>query len=610
MATAESLVERGSFSIDDSPGLATVDKVYIEGRFYGCQTPLLPMIMALFYFPLFKLGISFAQHRELAVWFLTWIFTGGSIAGTAALLGQAHFLEWKQGRKAVGFALLFFFGALYISYSSVLSSHIFSGFLIFLSSFLVIYRHGSKLFLFIAGLAVSTAAMTDPPAGFAFGAALLLYLLIVNRSRFGALFYILGAVPPAAAHALANIAICGSIVPVNVQPEYFQYPGAIFDASNLSGVVANTTLSQLAVYGFHSLIGHRGWFSYTPLLLFSLWGFIVAVRNSGNRGRGILLLASLAVVTAFYLWRTQNYGDCAYGNRFFLAITPVMFSGMIFLGKRLERKVVRGLFKAAIVWSVFVAFVGMMRPISDARLGLNTFATNLYYLQTIVCPGISHWSWKGLVWLSGGDYKVAETAGRWLFDLGQYSSAEMALNYALEYEKLPLAEKTRGEMLLNRGEYIEALSKFETAMKWGEDPDLLYLTGRAFAQMKEPVSSSLFLGKYISRLDSEIAAAPPQLAKQGLVYYDEISDRDKALAIMAGNMLFLNELDSAKILLKGVSVRGESLAEVLTVKGRYYALTGEGDSAAVYVRRVLDKYPRMRLELIDDPILNQYIDLP
>ncbi len=608
MATAESLVERGTFSIDESPGLATVDKVYIEGRFYGCQTPVMPMMMSVSYFPLYKIGLSFARYRDFVVWFLTWLFTGAAIAGAAALLGKAHFIEYERSREAIACALLFFFGTLYIAYSSVLSNHIFSGFLVFAAFFVVIYKHGQKAWLLIAGFAVSIAAMTDPPAGFAFGAGLLIYQIAVNRSVSGALLFLLGAAPPAAAHVIANVSFSGSIIPVNLRPELFAYSGAIFDKSNLSGVVANTKISDIIWYGFHSLIGHRGWFSYTPLLLFGLWGLIAALRQREYRNRALLLIIPLFAVTAFYIWRTKNFGDCAYGNRFFLAITPAMFYGIVFLGGRLKQKVVSPLFKVAVVWSIIVALVGMIRPISDAKLGLNTFATNLYYLQTITFPRLSPLSTNCIAYLSGCDPDVIQRQGRWLFDLGQYSTALKILDKTPSDVDNRIAEKTRGEISMSRGDYAAAIARFEAVWEKFADPDFLYLIGRSYTWMGERDSGNLYLNRYLALLDSEIEKAPPQLAQQGLIYFDSPYDRDRALAILADNLIVMGDIDSAAAVLHRGFTFGDSLLEVKVAKARFYAMKNDEEAVSMYLTKAVEQHPRLYSELQGDSLLRKYLE--
>src|SRR4051794_38630571 len=53
--TIVSLVERGTFALG-SPGYDTIDKVYIDGRYYSHQPPLQAVAGAAIYYPLWRLG--------------------------------------------------------------------------------------------------------------------------------------------------------------------------------------------------------------------------------------------------------------------------------------------------------------------------------------------------------------------------------------------------------------------------------------------------------------------------------------------------------------------------------------------------------------------------
>src|SRR5262249_13075139 len=80
------------------------------------------------------------------------------------------------------------------------------------------------------------------------------------------------------------------------------------------------------VYAFNFLIGHHGLFSLTPIWLLALGGMVFAQRGSLVASRlHRLTPLILAVVLAFYIWRTNNYGGWSSGPRWLFWRTPLLF---------------------------------------------------------------------------------------------------------------------------------------------------------------------------------------------------------------------------------------------------------------------------------------------
>ena len=609
-ATAESLVERGTFAIDDSPGLKTVDKVYINGHFYGCQTPLMPMIIAVFYFPLFKLGLNFIANDKFLIWLLTIIFSGGSAAGTAVLLGKLHFLRRGDYFRSLKFALLFFFGTLYLSFSVILNSHTFSGFLIILSYYLIGYKYKSSAASFIAGLSVSIAAVTDPPAGIAFAIGFFIYRFAVYRNISHSLWYIIGCLPPAIIHSVINISISGSILPTNINPENFIYPGAVFDESNLSGVVVNSTFREIAVYGFNCLFGPRGLFVYTPLLIFAVYGGIIAFRSQKHRKKAILIFIPILFILSFYVWRTQNYGGDSYGIRFFLSLVPMLFILLISFEDKLRKKIVRWIYHLAIGWSCLFAGVGVIRPISDADLGWNSFAVNLFELQILKFPQYSKWSWRVLAKLSGDNPKVMSYIGYRLVLKGQHEAAEEALTESIRIGDEDSPYYWLGCLNVGSGDYEEALNNLRTALAKQVSYQTMFLLGRTFAYLGMPDSSNYYLQRYITAGDSIKASMPEVLAHFKDIYYSDY-ERDDALVYLAKNYLAESKLDSAELFLNDVSPQALKFRKTLLLLAQYHSLKGDEEQARGYLRQALRKVPLHKRQdffdyLFEDPILSNY----
>lgn len=609
LATAESLVERGTFAFDDSHGLATVDKVYVGGRFYGCQMPFMSMMIAAVYFILYHLGLSFARNWMFLTWLLTWIFSGACVAGAAVILGKMFARERKDQRGAVLFAFLFFFGTLYLSYSVILSHHIFAGFLIILAYYLVVYRRGRKVFsIALAGVAAGAAAVIDPPAGIAFSAGFLLYLLIVHRNIFQAIILGLAALPPLIAHAVASINISGAVFPPNIKPSYFDYYGSIFDETNLSGVVSNDSLRELATYSFHCFLGHRGLFIYTPLLVFALWGLFRAGKNRVYRNKAVLTLLPILLIIVFYLWRTQNYGGDSYGVRFFLPFTPVLFGMMIFIWDELKRKTVRWIMLLTAGWSFIFALVGIWKPASDSDLGLNSFAVNLFQIQTVKFPRLSSISWPIMARLAGDDSNVNACMGRRMWEFGEVGAAEKAFRQSLSIEENQEAYLGLGDIYLGGNDYSKALRYYRAAYRIGGEARMLLLISETFTDMGEPDSSNFYLKRYISIGDSISKVIPPQLLEKGLGFFGAYG-RDKAVLEIVENYLTLSRLDSAEIFLREISPKITQSEAGLTVWARFYARSGDSMTAVSYLEKALQKRTRLYHELKNDPDLSELVEI-
>ncbi len=77
------------------------------------------------------------------------------------------------------------------------------------------------------------------------------------------------------------------------------------------------------MYAFNVLIGHHGLFSMTPLFVFSLVEMVRrVVRKDRYVVETLLFGVTAAVVTAFYIFRTHNYGGWCVGMRWLVPVMP------------------------------------------------------------------------------------------------------------------------------------------------------------------------------------------------------------------------------------------------------------------------------------------------
>ena len=612
-ATCESLVEQGTFVIDESTGIQTVDKVYIDGHFYGCQPPLMPLLMAAVYYPFHLAGLNFTSHKPFLIWLITLIFAGGSASGTAILIGKTFLSILNDSRKATVYSLLFFFGTFYLSYSGMLSNHLFSGFLIYLAIYIIVFSD-SRLNMFIAGFAAASSVVTDPPAGIAFGLGLFIYMIHRKEKISSLVFLIAGGLIPGIIHSIANTQISGSVFPVNVNPEFFKYPGAIFNETNLSGVVANTTLSEISVYAFHCLLGYRGLFIYTPILIFALWGILTGIKNKKHRPLAMLLFIPAALVIAFYIWRTQNYGGYSYGVRFFIPVIPPFFTGLVFITDRFRQRISRVFFKAAAVWSVIFALMGAVQPASNEKLGWNSFAANIFHYQSLKFPGLSKYSWKIMAGLSGYDHDVLTFMGEWFIAYRQYEAASEVLHAAHAQKETGKTHQTLGWIDYAQGRYDSARDHLHASLVMETDPAIYQLLGRLYSRTACFDSSSFYFKRYLEVGDSVEAGAPEPLLKINDVFFSK-NERNSVLARLAINDFILGDNEGAENFLDQITESGWKTRYAVIAKVHRYLSQDKPAEAESLLRELVAKNKKQLTILQDDPVLSPLImkisgDLP
>jgi hypothetical protein len=74
------------------------------------------------------------------------------------------------------------------------------------------------------------------------------------------------------------------------------------------------------------LIGARGLFSFTPMLIFALMGLWLVSRDRSQRLRGLTCaaIAGCLVFTLYLIFRTDNFGGEAWGTRWFVPLAPLL----------------------------------------------------------------------------------------------------------------------------------------------------------------------------------------------------------------------------------------------------------------------------------------------
>ena len=342
------IVDSNTFVIDKlqrDKQWQTIDKVRHENRegelhYYSSKPPLFPTMVAGEYWLLKKsTGIDFAQHPfhvartllvitnilPLAAYF--WLLIG--------LIERWGDTDWGR----VFAAMTACWGTYLSTFAVTLNNHLPAAIctLVALHAFIRIwYDDDARPRYFVAcGLAAAFAAANELPALSLLG--LLGSALLWKDWRRTVLFGVPAVLLVAVAFFAINYVAHDSLRPPYMHREpganWYDYPGSHW-TSERTGVDAGEP--SKAVYAFHSLVGHHGIFSLTPVWCLSVAGvFLLAQSRRAvpmpTIAWGIAIL-SLVCLTFYLFLRPEidrNYGGVTSGFRWMFWFTPLWIFAMV-----------------------------------------------------------------------------------------------------------------------------------------------------------------------------------------------------------------------------------------------------------------------------------------
>jgi hypothetical protein len=367
LATVESLVERSTFSIDGS-SIGTIDKFRYQNRFYSDKPPLLAVFAAGPYALVRAVGIGFSHSMSLAYAAVTILTIGALSAAGLVFLGRTLRRFHVEPRWAELVVLLCALGTLLLPYSVVFSNHAPAAALLMIGFHYLVRADEGVRPAFLAGLFTALAGAIDI-AAFVF---LPFFGLALLRRRFDRwLGFAVPALLVLGIYFWLNRVVSGSFAPPSMNMALWDYPGSAFNEASLTGLASQSQgFAQTARYAFHMLLGHRGLFSYTPVLVFSLIGAWRALSAKDFEARlelGLAVLAS-AIYVAAYTFRSVNYSGFAYGVRWYADLTLLASVPLAFVGRSVQESPrFRRWFLVAALASIFIAFVGTIKPFTPVK---------------------------------------------------------------------------------------------------------------------------------------------------------------------------------------------------------------------------------------------------
>ncbi len=338
LATVESLVDRHTWIIDrsifvavpqpekDGPPLpynpndrtllehGTLDKLYINGHFYSDKSPVPALYMAgLYQVWEWVTGWTVRDHADRFCWFITFASSGFAYVLSVwciALLGRRLGLPLSSRLiLCVSFGL----ATVALPYARQTNNHIL---LLAVAAALTLQvaqlaearRDGKATWRRFAlmGSLCGIGYTIDLGAGPVLIAAAAAYILFDRsegaidlagrrfaiRSTHPTLCFALAAVPWLALHHALNYLIGGSLKPANANPEYFNYPGSVFAANNLTGTWVHPHVGSFLLYAASMLFGKKGFIGHNLPLFLMLPALIALWRQRRETRRELTWAAA------------------------------------------------------------------------------------------------------------------------------------------------------------------------------------------------------------------------------------------------------------------------------------------------------------------------------
>lgn len=363
LATVYALVHQGTWFLDAPGGVTenpfaplTVDKVKVGDHFLSSKPPFMPLCMAGVYWVISSVsGLSFEHQPDwkLLVRMLTVIF--GILPYAAGLVFFALTLRDYIASPRVRLALLvaLAFGTEYAAFAPQLINHVpGTSFCLGATYFglgLATGKHAPVPWRFVSFGALGGLAHTFELPLTVFVAVLGLALLW-RFPRETMLWGGLGMLPPVLGQAAVLYSNTGLPFPVQLRKELY-----LFENSPWRAPVGIDGLNEpKALYAFHLLIGRHGVFSLFPILLFGLAAWCTAAYRALPL-RGAILASGfcVAVLFAYYIKGTDNYGGAAYGFRWGIGAMPMLLLMAAPLLDTLRNRFAWGVVFAALMVSAY-----------------------------------------------------------------------------------------------------------------------------------------------------------------------------------------------------------------------------------------------------------------
>lgn len=382
LAVIQSLVENNTFIIDRSAFISTIDKYFYNGHYYSDKPPILALASSVIYFISNNfLGLSFDSNPHLTYYSIVLMTVGLLTSIGLVYLHKSALVLGADKAWATAIVLVGGLGTLMLPYSTIYINHAASGALLAVGFYYLLRIGEESLAPVLAGLFISLAGSIDIAIFIFVPVSAIAIYRASWRDKISFFFAAMGIL---SIYFTLNFIFSGSFKPPAMNPQLWDYPGSIFSASNLSGLAKASSGSEQLRYAFHMLVGDRGLFYYTPVLVFSFCGALVSILGAKHENRHVyfaILLGTVLYICS-YILRTNNYAGWSYGIRWYANLMLLLCLPLIPVGNWVRASPLwRGSFLALASISIFLAFIGVAEPLSNTTYTLNSLAYNLFLMS-------------------------------------------------------------------------------------------------------------------------------------------------------------------------------------------------------------------------------------
>lgn len=371
-ALTKSIVDNGSLLFDtELAKFASPDVVGINGKYTTLFTPGVSLAAV----PFYSIGNLFGLPQ---------LFTYLSTTFFAAL---NIFLVYLISRKfnisralAIISGLIFGFSTSALAYSNTLTQHHLSVSFILLA---IINASGKRNFLnnLIFGLVAGASAMVDIPNLFMM-LPIGLYIFAKNfslvndgeklklRVKLSVIALLLGVIPMFGLFGWYNYQTTGSYTKLAQsigRTDIFATDEIKEINKQASSSQTNTSPSlvpfetRMQLNGFYILLvsDERGILYYNPILIFGIFGLLLAIKNKINDNLAVLIIAVALVNILLYSMFGDPWGGWSFGPRYLIPSIALFSTGIgYFLSRTLRNPFVIIAFVIALIYSVLVNILG------------------------------------------------------------------------------------------------------------------------------------------------------------------------------------------------------------------------------------------------------------
>lgn len=322
-ATIEALVDHGTFAINDTRYVGTIDKYKVGESYISSKPPVLSTLAAGVYWTYRAITGKSIRKSEGEVVRLVSLCTGG-LSHIIFLIFFYRLCVLLLKREvailvAMGGACFAYLG---VAYATAINNHSPAAALAVCGLYLAcVIRHGPERKLWhwpVAGFVLGLLPTIDLTS-LAISGAIGLYLLAHDWKK-TLIWFVPAALPPLIVHLALCYEISGSLRPFYLNSEIKQFKGFHFrNPGDIDGL-----REPKHIYAFNVLLGHHGVFSMTPLYIFGLWELLRSLWRRVWLRESLVSVAALCAFFGFYIFRTRNYGGWCVGMRWLVPVMPLL----------------------------------------------------------------------------------------------------------------------------------------------------------------------------------------------------------------------------------------------------------------------------------------------